>query len=199
MEKYEYNPMQLDALKEVSNIGAGNAATALSMMVGRKIDMTVPAVNIIDLKKLLEEVGEEVVAGIVVRVIGDVEGSILLVFKGDIAKEIIGIILNNPKEGFSEMGLSVLGEIGNIVSGAYMNSISQFTGLKVISSVPAVACDMLSAILATTFVESGQFDENILDIETVFLDEESKNFGAHFYYVPKPNSLEKILKAIGVF
>lgn len=199
MKKYEYNPMQLDALKEVSNIGAGNAATALSMMVGRKIDMTVPAVNIIDLKKLLEEVGEEVVAGIVVRVIGDVEGSILLVFKGDIAKEIIGIILNNPKEGFSEMGLSVLGEIGNIVSGAYMNSISQFTGLKVISSVPAVACDMLSAILATTFVESGQFDENILDIETVFLDEESKNFGAHFYYVPKPNSLEKILKAIGVF
>lgn len=195
----KFTPMQLDALKEVSNIGAGNAATALSMMLGKKIDMTVPSVNMILLDELFNNVGEEVVAGVVVRIIGDIQGSILIIFKSDVAKDVVEMLLGKREEDFSELGVSVLCEIGNILTGAYMNSISQFTGLKVTSSVPAVSYDMISAILATTFVEAGQFEDYILDIETVFLDEGSKNFGTHFYYVPEPNSLEKILKSIGVF
>lgn len=199
MADNQFNLMQLDALKEVSNIGAGNAATALSMMLGKTIDMTVPSVNMIELNDLFDSVGEEVVVGIVVRVIGDIGGNILIIFKNDIAKDIIEMLLGRREEEYTELGNSVLCEIGNILSGSYMNAISQFTGLKVISSVPAVSCDMISAILSTTFLESGQFEDYILDIETVFLDEKRKNFGAHFYYVPVPNSLEKILKSIGVF
>ena len=198
MAQNEFTPLQLDALKEVSNIGAGNAATALSMMLGKKIDMTVPAVNVIKLEELINNVGEEEVAGIIVRVIGDIQGSVLLVFKGHVAKQIVSMLIGKQEEEFSELGNSALCEIGNIVSGSYMNAIAQFTGLAVAPSVPAVAYDMLSAILATTFVESGQYDEYILDIETIFLDEESSSLGANFYYIPVPGSIEKILKTIGL-
>lgn len=198
MEEKSLTNMQLDALKEVSNIGAGNAATSLSILLGKKIDMTVPSVNMIEFASLIEDGGEEEVAGIVVRVLGDFPGSILIVFENNIAVDIVEMLTGAREEEFSELGTSVLCEIGNILSGSYMNAIAQFTGLRVVASVPAVAIDMLSAILATTFVESGQYDEYILDIETVFLNDKNSNVGAHFYYIPVPGSIEKILKTIGV-
>lgn len=198
MEEGQLTSIQMDALKEVSNIGTGNAATALSMLLGRKIDMTVPSVNLIEFSALLEEAGEEEVAGIVVRVLGDIPGSILIIFEKNVALDIIKMLTGKDEEYYSDLGSSALCEIGNILSGSYMNAISQFTGLAAIASVPAVSYDMLSAILATTFVESGQYDEHILDIETLFLDENKGNVGAHFYYIPVPGSIEKILETIGV-
>lgn len=198
MEFSELNGVQLDALKEVSNIGAGNAATALSMMLGKKIDMTVPAVNVVRLEDVVAEDGESEVAGTVVRVLGDIAGNILLVFLSETAGNIIAKLVGSNQAPDSEMGNSVLCEIANIISASYMNSIAQLTGLAIAPSVPAVAYDMLGAILTTTFIESNQYDEYILDIETVFLDETEENIGGHFYYIPMPGSLEKILKSIGI-
>ena len=198
MEFSELNGVQLDALKEVSNIGAGNAATALSMLLGKKIDMTVPAVNVVRLEDVVAEDGESEVAGTVVRVLGDIAGNILLVFLSETAGNIIAKLVGSNQAPDSEMGNSVLCEIANIISASYMNSIAQLTGLAIAPSVPAVAYDMLGAILTTTFIESNQYDEYILDIETVFLDETEENIGGHFYYIPMPGSLEKILKSIGI-
>ena len=198
MEYSELNGVQLDALKEVSNIGAGNAATALSMMLNKKVDMSVPAVNIIKLQDIVELDGEEIVAGTVVRVLGDIAGNILLVFEKETSENIISKLVGSKESPDSEMGRSVLCEIANIISASYMNSIAQLTNLAIAPSVPAVAYDMLGAILTTTFIESNQYDEYILDIETVFLDETEENIGGHFYYIPMPGSLEKILKSIGI-
>ncbi|WP_160687338.1 chemotaxis protein CheC [Clostridium sp. C2-6-12] len=199
MEYSNLSALQLDALKEVSNIGAGNAATALSMMIGKKVDMTVPAVNVVRLEDIVEENGETEVAGTVVRVLGDIAGNILLVFENDIAENIIKKLAGSKQSPESEMGSSVLCEIGNIISAAYMNSIAQLTNLAILPSVPATSYDMLGAILTTTFIESNQYDEYILDIETVFLDDDTEeNIGGHFYYIPMPGSLEKILKSIGI-
>ncbi|MDS0524131.1 chemotaxis protein CheC [Clostridium sp. SHJSY1] len=198
MEQSQFSNIQMDALREVSNIGTGNAATALSMMLGKKIDMTVPSVNMIEFTKLLENVGEQEVTGIVVRVLGDIPGSILIVFERDVALNVIDLLTGSAESEFTELGNSVMCELGNILSGAYMNAISQFTGLSAIASVPAVTYDMLSAILATTFVESGQYDEYILDIETIFLNDNNDNIGAHFFYIPVPGSIDKILKTIGL-
>lgn len=198
MEYSNLNSSQLDALKEVSNIGAGNAATSLSMLLGKKIDMTVPSVNIVKLEDIVEISGEFEAAGTVVRVLGDIAGNILLVFKGSTARNIIGKLLGTPESPESEMGKSVLCEIANIISASYMNSIAQLTGLAIAPSVPAVSYDMLGAILTTTFIESNQYDEYILDIETVFIDDTEENIGGHFYYIPMPGSLEKILKSIGI-
>lgn len=193
-----YSRIQLDVLKEVSNIGAGNAATALSTLLNQKIDMTVPAVNIVELDQLINSAGEEEVIGVIVKVLGDIQGNILIVLGRKKAIEISSKLTLSERNELSELGISALCEIGNIVSGAYMNAIAQFTGLEILPSVPAVADDMLSAILSATFLESEQYDEYILDIETVFLDSTNTNVGAHFYYVPKPGALEKILKALGM-
>lgn len=199
MSYQNFTAFQLDALKEVGNIGAGNAATALSQLINKKVDMTVPAVNIVPFDDIFARIGgEEIVVGVIVRVLGDTPGNILFIFENEIAYNIIELLTGIKEEAISEMGESVLCEVGNIISGSYMNSIAKFTNLLIMPSVPAVACDMLGAILSTTFIESGQFDEQVLDIETMFLNEEDTSIGGHFYYVPMPGSLEKILNALGV-
>ena len=198
----QFSSIQLDALREVTNIGVGNAATALSNLIGTKIDMSVPSVNMIELNSIINDFGEYPVLGIIVRVLGEIPGNILILFKENIAKEIISSLLGTKEEKFTEMGASVLGEIGNILSSSYMSAISLFTGLEAIPSVPAVAYDMMSAILATTFIEAGQYDEYILDIETIFKRKKDKesdmDLGANFYYIPVPGSLEKILLSLGI-
>jgi chemotaxis protein CheC len=200
MSSLGFNAMQLDALREVGNIGAGNAATALSQLINKKIDMTVPSVNIVPFDEIFSRIGgEEVVVGVIVRVLGDTPGNILFLFNNNTALNIIELLTGNREDNnISEMGESVLCEVGNIISGSYMNSIARFTNLLIMPSVPAVTCDMLGAILSTTFIESGQFDDHVLDIETMFLNEDDMDISGHFYYVPMPGSLEKILSALGI-
>lgn len=198
MEYLNLTPIQLDALKEVGNIGSGNAATALSQLLNRKIDMTVPAVNVVPFETIFSRIGgEEIVIGVVVRVLGDTPGNILFIFEKEVALNLIETLLGQREEDINEMGNSVLCEIGNIISGTFMNAIARFTNLLIMPSVPAVSYDMLGAILSTTFIEAGQFDDYVLDIETHFLDENT-NISGHFYYIPMPGSLEKILNALGV-
>jgi chemotaxis protein CheC len=198
MDSMNFSSMQLDALKEVGNIGAGNAATALSQLINKKVDMTVPAVNIVPFETIFSRIGgEELVIGVVVRVLGDTPGNILFIFEKEGALNLIESLTGQRDENFGEMGNSVLCEIGNIISSTFMNAIARFTNLLIMPSVPAVTYDMLGAILSTTFIESGQFDDSVLDIETEFLEADSKISG-HFYYIPMPGSLEKILNALGV-
>ncbi|MGV3024280.1 chemotaxis protein CheC [Clostridium thermobutyricum] len=198
MDSSIFTPIQLDALKEVSNIGAGNAATSLSLILGHKVDMNVPSVNMVKLNDIYEVAGEKEVYGIILRVLGDIQGNILIIFEKELAEKIIEGLSGMREEKISEIGISVLSEIGNIMSAGYMNSISEFTGLSISQSVPAVAYDMLSAIIGTVFLESYQYDEYILDIETRFKYSSERDFGINFYYIPVPGSLEKMLKKIGL-
>lgn len=200
MDYAELSAFQLDALREVSNIGAGNAATALSQLLNKKVDMTVPSVNILDFSDIYKDLSEDqIVAAVLVKVLGDTPGNILFVFEKDIAFNIIDMLTGiKENDSLSEMGSSVLCEIGNIISAAYMNAIARLTNLSIMPSVPAVAYDMLSAILSATFVESAQYSESILEIETMLLGEGNDRIGGHFYYVPNPGSLDKILNSIGV-
>ena len=198
MDYNNMTPLQLDALKEVSNIGTGNAATALSQLLGRKIDMNVPDINIVPFEEVMAEIGEEKVAvGVLVRVLGDTPGNILFVFEKSTALDLVHRLTGMQEEELSEMGNSVMCEIGNIISASYMNAIARFTNLTITPSVPAVSYDMLGAILSTTFIEAGQYNEPVLDIETVFKEDGSEISG-HFYYIPMPGSLEKILNTLGV-
>ena len=199
MEKNSmYSSMQIDAIKEVSNIGAGNGATALSVMVGKKIDMTVPRVNVIKLNDLINEAGETESVAIEVQVLGDIRGNILIIFSKEGALNMASMLTRRKVTEIYEYEKSALCEIGNIISASYMNAISSFTGIKICPSVPAIADDMMGAIFSEAFLQAGQIDEDILDIETVFKDELNHNLGAHFYYVPEPGSLERILKSLGV-
>jgi chemotaxis protein CheC len=198
MEYLNYNAIQLDALREVGNIGAGNAATALSQLINKKVDMSVPNINIVPFETIFSRIGgEELVIGVIVRVLGDTPGNILFIFEKEGALNLIETLTGQREDNISDMGNSVLCEIGNIISSSFMNSIARFTNLLIMPSVPAVSYDMLGAILSTTFIESGQFDDSVLDIETEFLESDS-SINGHFYYIPMPGSLDKILNALGV-
>lgn len=199
MDYKDLTPMQLDALSEVSNIGAGNAATALSQLLNKKVDMTVPSIKIVPFESVFSQINEEdVVVGIIVRVLGDTPGNILFMFKKETALSIVESLVGGKTDSIDEMGNSVLCEVGNIISSSYMNAISRFTNLVIMPSVPAVAYDMSGAILSTTFIESGQFDDNVMDFETEFIQDNSNKIGGHFYYIPMPGSLEKILNSLGL-
>ena len=198
MDYSELTTMQLDVLQEVVNIGAGNAATALSELLNEKVDMSVPAVNIVPFDTIFSSIDVEVVViGVIVRVLGDIPGNILFTLERDVALKIISGLIGKEQEQITELGNSALCEIGNIVSSSFMNAIASLTNLEIRPSMPAVALDMMAAILSTTFIESGQFDEYVLDLETNFLQENQKIRG-HFYYIPMPGSLEKILNSLGV-
>ena len=198
MDYSELSSIQLDVLQEVGNIGAGNAATALSQLLNEKVDMAVPAVNIVPFDDIFSEIGvEKVVVGVIVRVLGDIPGNILFTIEKEAALNIISSLLGKEQDQITEIGSSALCEIGNIISSSFMNAIATLTNLAARPSVPAIALDMMGAILSTTFIESGQFDEYILDLETRFLLEHQKMNG-HFYYIPMPGSLEKILNSLGV-
>jgi len=198
MDYCELSSIQLDVLQEVGNIGAGNAATALSELLNEKVDMTVPAVNIVPFDDIFSKVGvEKVVVSVIVRVLGDIPGNILFTIEKEAALNIISSLIGEKQEQITELGSSALCEIGNIIASSFMNAIAKLTNLTVKASVPAVAVDMMAAILSTTYIESGQFDEYVLDLETQFLQENQKMNG-HFYYIPMPGSLEKIFNSLGV-
>ena len=198
MEYKNLTSFQLDALREVSNIGAGNSATALSILLGTKIDMSVPNMNLIAFDELFNSYKENEVIAVLVKVLDDIEGSVLYVFESAVALNIISKMTLTQENELTEMGVSVIGEIGNIIASSFMNAIADFTGLKATASVPAVVNDMINAILVSTFMETGQYQDYVLDIETLFMGEDENNTEGHLYFIPAPGSLEKILESLGI-
>lgn len=197
MDYRNLSPMQLDALKEVFNIGSANAATSLSLLLNRKIDMGVPNIKIIRLEEILDDDLNNEVIAVLVKIVGEASGYILHAFDKHVAEEIIKALIPNG-DVFNDMGMSTIAEIGNIIASSYMNAIVSFTGIKMVASVPAVTHDVFNAILISTFIESGQYDDYILDIETLFKGGGGKSILGHFYYIPQPGSLENILKKLGM-
>ena len=190
-----------DVLKEIGNIGAGNATTALSTMLGGKVDMAVPKVRLMEFKDVGTTMGgeEQIVAGIYLVVQGDINGSIMFVQKKESAKAMIGKLMGMPSDNpdeFSEMELSALKEIGNIITAAYLNSIATLTNLTIYPSVPDVCIDMAGAILSVPAIEFGTIADKLLLIETDFTDDE--DMAGFFILVPDAESYKKILHSLGV-
>ena len=194
--------MQLDALREIGNVGAGNAATALSQIINRKIDMTVPQVSILPLGDVPDVVGgpDAMVAGVYLRVYGPAPGSILFLMPRDSAFYLVDMLMGR-EQGFTtslnSMDESALMEIGNILAGAYLNSLSFFTKLTLLPSIPALAMDMAGAILSVILSQIGTMGDHALVIETEFTTE-FEGVKGHFFLIPDPGSLSIILSAIGV-
>lgn len=194
--------IQLDALKEVGNVGAGNAATALSQIINRKIDMTVPKVAILPLGDVPDVVGgpDVMVAGVYLRVFGPAPSSILFLLPRDSAFALVDMLMGRERgltSNLDSMDESALLEIGNILAGAYLNALSFFTKFTLLPSIPALAMDMAGAILSVILIQLGQMGDHALVIETEF-STESDGVKGHFFLIPDPGSLGTILSAIGV-
>lgn len=190
-----------DVLKEIGNIGAGNATTALAQMLNCKVDMAVPQVKLVEFKELGDMMGgaEQIMAGIYLAVEGDITGSIMFLLKKDSAKHLVnklmGVTGDHPGD-FDEMELSALKEVGNIITGSYLNSLSMMTNLKIYPSVPELAVDMCEAILSVPAIEFGAIGDKILLIQTQFFDETVLD--GYFILIPNMASYSKILKALGI-
>lgn len=196
---------QLDVLREISNIGAGNATTALSKLLNNPVDMHVSRVTPLHFNEILEYVGgaDNVVAAVFLRIQGDISGSMFFVISTDVAKKLVENMLGAVEGGeISEMGYSVLQEIGNILSGSYLTALSDFTGLDIQPSVPSLAIDMAGALLGDGLMElglSGDYAiliDAAINIRDLLVMDDDK--GGHFFLLPDPESFEKIFTALGV-
>ncbi|MGQ9629634.1 MAG: chemotaxis protein CheC [bacterium] len=194
--------IELDALKEVGNIGAGNAATALSQIIDKKIIMTVPKVSIVRLEQVQDVVGgpETLVVGIYTRVLGDAPSNIMFLLPRESGLALVDMVMGRPQGStrtLTEIEQSALKEIGNILGSAYLNALSKFANLNLIPSVPALAFDMAGAILSVVSIELSQLGDYALFIETDFADKSDLVKG-HFFLIPDPGSLDIVLEAIGI-
>ena len=193
--------MYFDVLKELGNIGAGNATTSLSQMLQIKVDMKVPKVELLSFHEVGEAMGGEelVMAGIYLLVEGDITGSMMFLLQKKSAGVLVSHLMGMPvsdEENFSEMEMSALKEIGNIITGSYLNALSSLTNLKIFPSIPDLCIDMAGAILSVPAIEFGIMGDKILLIETAFTDDSELN--GYFILIPDLQSYDKILGALGM-
>ena len=194
--------VQLDALREVANIGAGHAATALSQMTGSTIMISVPTINISSLEDVPTQISgpEEPIAAVLMHMLGDLTGRTLLVFPRPTAMRLAELMLRRPAGSSQEMGAleqSAIKEAGNILSGAYMNALSEFMGLMLLPSPPSLAIDMSSAILSTAFLQFGTDRDHVFYVESqFFLQEQQEHLRGFFLLLPDLASLQAILRAV---
>lgn len=194
--------LQLDALREVANIGAGHAATALSQMTGHTIMISVPQINIAPLEDIPNQIGssEEPVAAVLMKILGDLTGLALLVFPQPTALRVAGLMLKKDRvQALDELGESALREAGNILSAAYLNALSEFMGMILLPSPPSLAIDLSDAVMSATFLEVAQGAEYVFCVETEFrLKELNESLRGFFLLLPDLGSLTAILRAIRV-
>lgn len=199
----ELGSLQLDALREVANIGAGHAATALSQLTGRRIWVDAPRIEVIRIEDVGEVTGrsDEVVAGVVMQVLGDLAGRTIQIFPDATARRLAAILLNRNDirfpDGFGDLEKSALKEAGNILGAAYLNALSDFLEMLLLTSVPGLAIDLAAAVLTSGSIGIVAASDFLICIDTLFrMDEEQDVLKAHFLLIPDPDSLQVILRAI---
>ena len=189
----------LDVLKELGNIGAGNAATALAELLQSKVDMSVPQVKLINFSEIGELIGgeEQVMAGMYLAIQKDITGSILFLVKEEVALHLVKKLMGDYAQDIrGEMEQSALKEISNIITGAYLNALSTMTGLRIEPSVPDLSIDMAGAILSVPAIEFGILGDEMLLIQSQNYDEIA--IDGFFIMVPDVDSYKKILTSLGL-
>ncbi|MFB4167474.1 chemotaxis protein CheC [Virgibacillus sp. JSM 102003] len=199
--------VQMDVLREIGNIGAGNAATSMSKLINKKIDMAVPSVNVVAFDEVMEMIGgpETPIVGIMIHILGEAPGKVYFILSIEEAESLVRSITNaddftllNEKEP-NDLVFSALKETGNILTGSYISALSDFTSLKMQPSVPYLSVDMAGAVLTVGLIDVSQVTDYAIIIDTKINDSESDN-GIHgnFFFLPDPEAFPKIFKALGI-
>jgi len=201
MDYQNMTSMQMDVLKELGNIGAGNAVTALSKMLDKKVNMEVPRVSILEFREVSEILGgaEAEVTGVYFRMEGDISGNIMFLLPVDSSNALLDMLMGTYRDNdkFGEMSLSALEEIGNILTGSYISSLSTMTGMNIKISVPALAIDMAGAVLSVPIIQFGHMGDSVLLIETHFFEGKTHVKG-NFLLIPDLESFANLLEKLGV-
>jgi chemotaxis protein CheC len=202
MEVRDLKASQLDAIREVANIGAGHAATALSGMTNRTIMITVPRVFVRPLEEACDLLGtpDAVVAAVLMHMMGDLTGRAMVLFPQRSAYTVCDFLFRRPPGGTKELGpmeQSGLKEAGNILASAYLNALSDFMGMMLVPSVPSLVIDLSGAVLTSAQLNFGHDRDYAFCVETTFRVEGSEDpLGGHFLLLPDLSSLRAIFDAI---
>lgn len=195
---------QLDALREIGNIGAGTAASALAQMTGRTVPMGVPTVTLLPVEEVADRTGdaERVVAAMFLGVNGDVTGHMLFVMDEEAARDVVDALMGgmgggDPDDGFTEMELSALQEVANILTGSYLNALAQITGLRLEPTPPAVGVDFAGALVGAALVEVAMASETAILIETPLSDGDAASLG-DVLFIPTSEALQTVLARLGL-
>lgn len=203
MELFKHGKdFKMDVLKEVGNIGAGNAATALSRLLDKPIDMAVPKVQLLSFDEIAESVGgaERIVLAVFLRVEGDAPGNLFFIMSPEAGKKLLSRVAGihmTDDDDFTEMEQSAISEIGNILAGSYLSSLADFTKLVMYPTVPGLAMDMAGAILSYGLLQFGEMGDDALLINTTFMEGQHEVEG-QFFLIPDPQSFAQIFEALGV-
>jgi chemotaxis protein CheC len=198
----ELSDMHIDVLKEIGNIGAGNAATSLGMILNAEVGIRLPTVRITDFDTALNAMGgaEAMTVGVLLHFSGEASGMIMFLLGMDDALNITGILVQDDApadEGLSEMKLSAIKEIGNILGSAYVNSIALLTGLQIELSVPYIAIDMAGAILSVPIIEFGAVGDKVMFIEEGFYTGEQQ-LNSNVIMFAEVDTLQRIMGRLGI-
>ena len=201
--RYEdMNSFELDALREIGSIGTGNAATALSKVLSQEIRMTIPEVKIMDFNDAISALGgaETIVAGILVKMYGEINGMMLFLQKMDFINIVLKGLMNKTINDYTELDsidVSALIEVGNIIISSYVNAISSLTGISISLSVPGISINMLGAIMNAPITEYGYETDKLMTIGGAFHCG-SQEIYSNLILMPEIKSLNLLLQKLGV-
>ena len=197
------NDMHIDALREIGNIGSGNAASALSTMLCCPVNISVPTVQVLDYNDAVEQMGgpEQMIVGSLISLEGDVQGMILFLLQKNFSSMMIKTLLcaeEAPEmESIDEMGYSVIQEVANIMAASYLNAIGSLTGLTIGMSTPSLCIDMLGAILSVPAIYYANISDKIIYIQDEFSGHDFRA-PSHILLIPDMDPLKNIMGKLGL-
>jgi chemotaxis protein CheC len=191
-----YTEIELDALRELANIGAGTAATSLSGLLGMPIDVNVPSVAALPLADAIDATGpaDLCVTGVAIRLDGDLEGSALMLFPEEDVATLCGLL---GLEADSEYAASALGEVVNILSASYLGALGVMTGLEFELGPPEQVFDMLGAIMGSILALSAGASDTVLMLDSALIIE-GKSCSLSFLLIPSADGVEGLLGQLGL-
>lgn len=194
-----YSEIQLDILKELTNIGGGNAATSISQMIGRRVDMTVPTIEILEYEDVYTDImaEDEVVTAIVMRVLGDGEGMFLYIINEEFIEKLIEMMMPGQHELDYELKISAIKELVNVIVNSFLTAVSKMIDVNVVSSIPLLTIDIFGAILSSAYMESGQYDDQVMIIKNEF-SYSGEKIESSLYFIPEPGVIDKLFSKIGL-
>ena len=193
-----YSSLQIDLVRELVNIGGGNAATSISKLIDKPVAMDVPTIEVISYEKLFETIPEDkMVRAVIIKILGNGGGTFLFVISEKSSESILNMMFSQDIVISEELADSAMKELVNIIVSSYINAISKELNVNLSSSIPLLVREMFGAILTSVYIEMEQYDENILIMKNEFYYEETR-IDSSLYFVPRPEVLGKLFKIIGI-
>lgn len=197
-ENNTYTSLEIDAIKELVNIGGGNAATSISKLIDKEVGMDVPTIEILSYEDLFKSLAEdEKVSAVIIKIDGDGEGSFLFITSLEASYKLAGMMFEEGIELNEDLCDSAIKELVNIIVSSYFMAISEEIDFNLRGSIPILVKEMFGAILSSLYIETEQYSEDVLIIKNEFFYKEEK-IDSSLYLVPKPGVLRDLFNRIGI-